>query len=637
MKRSLLLLPSSFFLLPLASGLKPRAPNISPFSFRLSPFALRLAAVVLVIAGLSVAPAVADDLLREISSLARGGTPHLAIRLMDQHQPSVQSNPQAWMRWERERIYINELQRDWSAVLARLERLPKDLPREFATWAETKMAVAEIELGRSRQARERLARLIWAERPEMRGEHLSAWRRLIIRSYLTGDRIADAQMAMLRYHLDYGDEGEEWRLLRARVLLRGGRPEDAAELLKGIDAPEAVALGLLARSRSGQIMPADLRKAAERLLKAEDLDSGVAYQLWGTLAESAKRENRWQEWVLALEEAVMRAHQTLVGDSPVQPDADALWSGYETYAQQLANERQLLVGNFEAWFALADAIEKKQTVGARSLYGYLALNESDPSSRLEAHDRLVKLLVDRQALELVRELYLNSQHFPDMTAVPKLARYALAELAISEGDIALASSLMSGLDVAPEGSDAISWDLRRARVLILGGRQAEGIVVLRQLLHTQDNWSPELVDRINQVLFDLQTLGEHQVAYELFEAVLGRVDDPKLAREVIFWMAESLAAQGRSVEAARLYLKSAMLPGPHALDPWAQTARYRAAEALAEAGLRDDARVLYDGLLAATTEPDRKAALRRAIQQLWLMPEAEPAKMETNSTPEPPR
>ena len=91
----------------------------------------------------------------------------------------------------------------------------------------------------------------------------------------------------------------------------------------------------------------------------------------------------------------------------------------------------------------------------------------------------------------------------------------------------------------------------------------------------------------------------------------------------MFWMADSLAAQGRHVEAARLYLKSAMLPDPHAMDPWAQTARYQAAEALAEAGLRDDARFVYEALLAVTAEPDRQAVLRRSIQQLWLMPEGE--------------
>ncbi len=218
--KRLLLIP--IFPLSRASRLGPVTWGLSHFSFPPPPLSSRLAAVLMVVLGLCVGPAMADEVLLEISRLARGGTPHLAIRLMDRHQPSVQSNPLAWMRWEQERVYVYELQRDWPAVLARLGKLPKDLPAEFVTWAETTMAVAEIELGRSSQARERLARLIWGESSATLSNHLSAWRRLVIRSYLTEDRIEDAQMAMLRYQLDYGDEGEEWRLLRGRVLLRGG-------------------------------------------------------------------------------------------------------------------------------------------------------------------------------------------------------------------------------------------------------------------------------------------------------------------------------------------------------------------------------------------------------------------------------
>ena len=118
--------------------------------------------VVLAVAGTSVLPAGAEDLLGEISQLARGGTPHLAIRVMDQHQPPLEINPQAWARWERERIYIYEVQGDWSAVLARLKRLSRKVPAEFVIWAENTMARAEVELGYSRRARERL-RGVWNE------------------------------------------------------------------------------------------------------------------------------------------------------------------------------------------------------------------------------------------------------------------------------------------------------------------------------------------------------------------------------------------------------------------------------------------------------------------------------------------
>ena len=578
-------------------------------------------AVILTVACSSVVPAAAEDLLGELSRLARGGTPHLAIRIMDQHQPPVEVNPQAWARWEQERISIYEAQGDWSAVVARLKRLPRAAPADFAVWAENTMARAEVELGHSRRARERLARLIWAEHHEFTAEQLAGWRRLIIRSYLTEGRVGDAQTAMLRYQLDYDDGGEEWRLLRARVLVRAGRAEEAELLLEGLTSDQARTLRLLASSRSERISPRKLRTRVKGLVHKADLEPALAYQLWGTLAEAEQREGNGESWILALEQAVALSGRVLVADSPVQPDADALWRAYQTYAQDLANEKQLLVGDFEAWFALAESLEAKQPAAARAVYAYLALNAGRQDAGEQAHGRLVGLHAVEPGPQVLRQLYLESERFPEVKVVPRAARYALVEQAIGEGDIVLASRLIGGLEKAPAEADAMAWGLRRARVLILGGQQGEGIAVLRELIKTSQSLPPELVDRTNQVLFDLQTLGAHEVAYELFNQVLERVTDSKVKREIIFWMADSLAAQGRHVDAARLYLKSAMMPDPHAMDPWAQSARYQAAESLAEAGLREDARHVYEALLAVTAEPDRKAVLRRAIQQLRLVPE----------------
>jgi hypothetical protein len=61
-----------------------------------------------------------------------------------------------------------------------------------------------------------------------------------------------------------------------------------------------------------------------------------------------------------------------------------------------------------------------------------------------------------------------------------------------------------------------------------------------------------------------------------------------------------------------------MFIGPDAMDPWAQTARFNAAESLQKAGLVDDARRIYQSLLAVTEEPARRSVLRHNIQQLWL-------------------
>jgi hypothetical protein len=54
------------------------------------------------------------------------------------------------------------------------------------------------------------------------------------------------------------------------------------------------------------------------------------------------------------------------------------------------------------------------------------------------------------------------------------------------------------------------------------------------------------------------------------------------------------------------------------MGPWAQTAHYQAAEALAKAGMVDDARQLFDALLRVTTDPGRRAVINHSLQQLWL-------------------
>jgi hypothetical protein len=83
-------------------------------------------------------------------------------------------------------------------------------------------------------------------------------------------------------------------------------------------------------------------------------------------------------------------------------------------------------------------------------------------------------------------------------------------------------------------------------------------------------------------------------------------------------MAESRKADEAYAEAARLYLKSAMLLDPRAGDPWGQTARYQAAAALADAGMVRDARILFQQLLKTTQDPGRRAVINRQLQKLWL-------------------
>jgi len=406
------------------------------------------------------------------------------------------------------------------------------------------------------------------------------------------------------------------------VLLEAGRPQDAASLLARAESAPGRILYLLAQSRAGLLSPSKVRAQALAFLEKEGGDEFLAYQLWGVLAESSRDAGADADWVRALEWGVALRRRVPISDALVAVNGEALWEAYEGHALGVANAKQFLVGSFDEWFALAERSSRNDAVASRSLYAFLASHAATKERRMEAHRKLVALLLAvEDGGKTLRELYLESGRYAEVEEIPKEARYALVDQALSENDIELASRLMGGLTEPPQGMEESTWHLRRARLLVLGGQPERGVEELKSLIAIQDSLEPVLVDRTNQVIFDLQTLGEHEAAYQLFASLLGKVSDPKLQREIRYWMADSLAQQGRHEDAARLYLQSATFLDPHGMDPWAQTARYQAATELAKAGLTEDARGIYESLMRVTTDPARRAALQRAAHQLLLAPD----------------
>ena len=160
--------------------------------------------------------------------------------------------------------------------------------------------------------------------------------------------------------------------------------------------------------------------------------------------------------------------------------------------------------------------------------------------------------------------------------------------------------------------------LRQSRVLLLGGKIQQGDQVLDELIAQYTQPDKDDTDHILQILFDLQTIQANEQAIKHFRQLLKLAIEPQQRREIMFWMADSFKSLKQYERAALLYLQSAMFPGPDTMDPWAQTARFSAAESLQKAGLVDDARRIFESLLAITSEPIRKSVLRHKIQQLWL-------------------
>ncbi|MEJ2687051.1 MAG: hypothetical protein P8124_07540, partial [Gammaproteobacteria bacterium] len=575
----------------------------------------------LVMTALAVSVARADDsALQSITAMAQAGARQLALERMDRLQPDPAQDPVGWMNWEHERIYILQGEQDWAGVVSRVRHLPQGLPADFVRWARTQAAAADLKQGHGQDARRLLRGLIWSPGGASDPETFAHWRRMVIRSYLLDGRVKDARSALARYRQDYGEQDGESRLLQARVALLSGHPDDAATLLVKAKGHEARALELLARLRSAAVAPAKVYARAAGLAAKATKDPAGQADLWAAAAAAARAAGDRERLITALEHclAVMPAG----GHDPLlEPSADALWTAYLDYGHYLGNNKQLLVGKDDQWyFAATDAL-KSDPVKARALFAVLAFTTRDPARRNVAHEYLASMVSKLpHGARLLARLYLHSKRFPDPHSLPLPVRYRLVDYALGRSELTLASHLMAGLDQPPEGTDPLNWQLRRARVLIRANQVAAGTALLDKVLKQHPDLDKTALDRFVQVVFDLQTVERQRDAIRLLKELLKRDLPQKRRRELLFWTADSYNALHRYKQAGALYLESAIVKSPFAMDPWAQTARYHAAGALAKAGLDGDARRLYQGLLNATHDPSRRMVLRHQIDQLLDAP-----------------
>lgn len=556
--------------------------------------------------------------LGDVSALASAGATGLASRLIEQHQPDFKADPVGWMSWERERIYIYQSTRQWQKVTDRLAQLPGGLSADFRTWETMQAADAWLHLDNAHQARILIRPLIWAGDAPPDDATLGKLRQLIIRSYLADKDLDDAQSAVIRYRLDYPKDNGDWPLLEARLFLRAQQPQSALDVLKSSKGDDAGMLRLLAGLRAGTLKPGDaLAKAVDVGTNAK-ASTEKRVKAWAVAAEAADDLKNPLARIRALQNGLGLQAGLLEKDDLFALTPDMLWDAYLAYGQDLGNQLQLVVGDDQGWFLAASNKFDSDPVSACALFSVVAFNAVEPHQRDVAHWQFATLIQkQRDGSNILRHLYLDSSRFNSPESVPPDVRYILVNDVLDIPDIPLASRLMQGLDAPPPDTDPAAWQLQRARIFVLGGKPDEGIKALTALFKSGAGFNP---GDVLPVLFDLQTIGRDRDAIPFFEAILNGDLADEQRRQLLYWTADSYKALGDYNKAAELYLRSATLTNPYAMDQWAQTARYQAAKMLAKAGLTDDARRLYNGLLNATRDPARQAVLRHDIQQLMLVP-----------------
>ncbi len=584
---------------------------------------------------------VSFESLAQLDELIGLGVPALALSLLEDEQKKRQPFTVDWYAFEYKRIVLLSALERWNNIIERTQWLfdtakrEKFITRKIRLWFETQQVMAKLQLKQSEQALMQLQNLIWRSKAENRDESLLAvWRRLVIRAYLQLQRDNDARRALVKYAQDYKTDKTDigWMLLQAQVLLRTHRPHQAILLLKPIvddkttdkvtnNAVDVEALLLVAQLQHQPEKAAKIKQEMREKLDSKVLSRPArwAYSYVAYLAAKALSDSQAQ--ILNLESMLSLDIKYPVFNEHYQVSADDLWAMYAAVGMSIANQHGLLLGNDEQWQQLSDKLIISEPEKALALNAALVLQTITMQPILsKQHKTIVEILEKRNnGLELINQLYLHSVKVVDVSVLPAEVRFRLVDYALSEGDYYEAATIMKSLDEPPQGKTLFDWRMRKARVLILQGEYKQSEALIRKTFAEKSTISRGELDRYIQVVFDFQTVQQHQQALRLFGLLdIDSLDD-KLKREIYFWKAESHFSLQKYDRAAMFYLESAHAMAGANNDLWAQSARFKAAKALVLAEIYGDAEKVFSALLAVTASDSRKALIDQNLQKIRLL------------------
>lgn len=567
---------------------------------------------------------------KNIDELIELRAPGLALNYVRREQTKYnKETPTEWLYWEQKHISLLSYTLRWKLLNQRVdEQFEKLQTPKIATadrnWFLTEQVRALIQLKKYSIALKKLRSLLWDTTDLTNSATIANWRRLVIQVYLNQGEVNDARVAMRRYQEDYGElqneDGVSWLQVQAELYIQSEQYADAISLLKKSSSDEAQALILLAQLKTEEVSPLNVLKKTELLL-TENTDKQHR-ALFEYISLVAAVQGNKIDLVIKRLESLLSTKKVYLSNSVlsiggVAVSADNLWMYYLKLANQLANAKNLLRGDDEAWYALASNFFKNETLSAKGLLASLSLQATEAQHRDLAMQQLVKLIeTNDQSLQLVNRLFTESKYFVGVAMIPAEVRYRLIDYNLSLGSVKSAAVLMGELQQPPTDQDQFAWNVRRSRVFILNGDFAQGASVLHEILKSKKLQSDQ-VDKFIQVVFDLQAVEQHQMSLELFSKLEYQIEDMDVLRELMFWKAESYHGLQQYEQAAYLFLKSSVSP-KREYDPWYHTATFRAAESLMSARLYEDARQRFLHLLSITGNAARKTVIRQRLQSIRL-------------------
>ena len=573
--------------------------------------------------------------IEQIQQLARAGANTLALKQLDAELQNVEFDSAYWMTLKREQIKVMRSHGSYSELA---ELLAVDIKKTAVAsnqrWLLNQQIEAFLAAGDSELAIRYLRNALWSNASSTEPEVLDAianWRRQLVEARMLAGQYDLAADTLARYENDYqlgSDAGslqpgiqrwpwpyqprfnQELQRSRARLFVDAGQLNVVANLLAKDEHPSVQLIRLAALLRTGGIDAAEVYQRAIAMTGDKSLGLPERKSAWVLAGEAANKQGQLDNEVAALKQAMVTA--------PDLPFAESLLA--LSYAQswqklQLAGSSLLSNGRFNVAATVEQLNASSYPVNARQAVMAALYNRSEDDaekSRLLAG--LIELETDDQVRrQLLPGWILQNEHVDTETLSPAL-RYQLVDLLLGSGEVNQAAELLARLDEAPSGVSNPSWQLRRARVLVLAAKAEAGIVLLHQLQDGEFGPMPDL-DRYLQAVFDVQAVGEQQAAIELFQRLLAGELSPRHRRELHYWLADAAKADGQYGLAAEHYLRSAGEAG-NSWDQWGISARRQAAAALQDGEFFSDAVNVYQRLLDHSTDRTDRAVLTTNIQRL---------------------
>ncbi len=556
----------------------------------------------LILASLAVpAFAQANDALQAAYRLAGAGAPELALKRVEDLQPSKHGDAR-WADWEILRLnLLAQLGRN-AEILLRVEKLPSDVPVHVMRRALFLGGRAALMAGNPPLARRHLARLLW-QFGTLDEEYRLA-RQLTIESYLAEKKAREAYLAMLRFEQDFKPLSRELAQRFARGLVLQGMEKEAAPWLAYLD--DANPVKLLARLKAGLMAPEAAVAQARTAMKKATLPGH-----WLVLKQAGIMQNNP---ALRLEAEEQLANLENPGEEGIQASAAAadLWQSYRRAAETLANQNHLLVGDDANWLELASRLHVSSPPLGRALLAHLSTQGNALGSREQALTQLVASLRGGKLGRTAARLFADPSRGLDHALSPETP-YALGAVAAEGGEAGLAARLWKGLP-APQGVAPEEWQLRLAAALMRAGRNDEAAEALLQLATGKERLAADIAQRALDLGRDLAR--SHPAAAARAFAGLAPAVEPMQRREFLYSLGRAMEFVNDPRRAADYFLQAAILVEAKSTDGLAQAARMQAASNLARAGLGEEARVQYQWLLQATKDKARQEAIRRELRHL---------------------